>query len=120
MFARGRSEAKTGEGRKGKTGQRMKKIRIEKPSGKDLIFEGEQIARITNPAGVVMALWKTRGGKYVLVRTVKDDKRIEIYNSPKEATSLIIDTYRSAGKKLIRAAQSKDSDFKGLIEERIE
>jgi hypothetical protein len=120
MFARGRSEAKTGEGRKGKTGQRMKKIRIERPSGKDLIFEGEQIARITNPGGGAMALWKTRGGKYVLERTVENDKRIEIYNSAKEASSLIIDTYRSAGKKLIRAAQSKDRAFEGLTEERIE
>jgi hypothetical protein len=66
-----------------------------------------------------MALWKTRGGKYVLERTMEDDKKIEIYNSPKEATSLIIDAYRSAGKKLIRAAQSKNSAFEGLTEQRI-
>jgi hypothetical protein len=70
MFARGGSEAKIEEGRQGKVGQRIKETRIERPSGKDLIFEGEQIARTNNLAGVVIALWKTRGGKYVLERTV--------------------------------------------------
>ncbi len=62
MFARGGSEAKKEEGRQRKVGQRIEETRIERPSGKDLIFEGEQIDRIANPAGVVMALWKTRGG----------------------------------------------------------
>jgi hypothetical protein len=51
---------------------------------------------------------------------VGNDKKVEIYNSAKEASSLIIDTYRSAGKKLIKAAQSRDKAFEGLTEERIE
>ena len=56
----------------------------------------------------------------MLERTVGNDKRVEIYNSAKEASSLIIDTYRFAGKKLLRAAQSRDRVFEGLTEERIE
>ncbi|NIN00213.1 MAG: hypothetical protein GTO24_19690 [candidate division Zixibacteria bacterium] len=97
----------------------MEKIKIEIPSRKDLIFEGEQIARITDPLSGVMVLWKTKGGKYVLERRVGNDKRAEIYYSVKEA-SLIIDTYGAAGKKLIKAAQSKDKAFVGCTEERIE
>lgn len=119
MFARGGAEAKKEEERQGKVGQRIEETRIERPSGKDLIFEGKKIALITDPAGVVMALWKTRGGKYVLERTVGNDKRVEIYNSAKEASLLIIDSYRFAGKKLLRAAQSKNRVFEGLTEERI-
>ena len=97
----------------------MDKIKIEIPSKKDLIFEGEQIASITDPLSGVMVLWKTKGGKYVLEKTVGDDKKVEIYYSVKEA-SLIIDTYGSAGKRLIKAAQSKDKAFEGLTEEKIE
>ncbi|NIS60787.1 MAG: hypothetical protein GTO13_08840 [Proteobacteria bacterium] len=55
----------------------------------------------------------------MLERTVGDDKKVEIYYSVKEA-SLIIDTYGSAGKELIKAAQSKDKAFEGLTEEKIE
>jgi hypothetical protein len=98
----------------------MKKIKIEIPGGKDLLFEGEQIASINDHIGGMMALWRTKGGKYVLERMVGNDKKVEIYNSAKEASSLIIDTYRSAGKKLIKAAQSRDKAFEGLTEERIE
>jgi hypothetical protein len=97
----------------------MKKIRIEIPGGKDLLFEGEQIARINDHIGRMMALWRTKRSKYVLERTVGNDKKVEIYNSAKEASSLIMDTYRSAGKKLIKAAQSRDKAFEGLTEERI-
>ncbi len=97
----------------------MEKIKIEIPSRKDIIFEGEQIARTIDPLSGTMVLWKTKGGKYVLERTVGDDKKVEIYYSVKEA-SLIIDTYGSAGKELIKAAQSKDKAFEGLTEEKIE
>ncbi len=45
-----------------------------------------------------MALWKTEGGKYVLERMVGNDKKVEIYSSAKEASSLVMDTYGSAGK----------------------
>ncbi len=107
------------KGSHGTLGQRMEEIKIEIPSRKDIIFEGEQIARITDPFTGTMVLWKTKGGKYVLERTVGDDKKVEIYYSVKEA-SLIIDTYGSAGKKLIKAAQSKDKAFEGLTEEKIE
>ena len=106
--------------RQGNLKWRMKEIRIEVPRGKDLIFEGEQIASISDQIGGMMILWKTKGGKYVLERTVGNDKKVEIYNSAKEASSLILDTYRPAGKKLIKAAQSKDKAFEGLTEERIE
>ena len=98
----------------------MKKSKIEIPGGKDLLFEGEQIARTNDHIGAMMALWRTKGNKYVLERTVGNDKKVEIYNSAKEASSLIMDTYRSAGKKLIKAAQSRDKAFEGLTEERIE
>lgn len=98
----------------------MKEIKIEIPSKKDIIFEGEQIARITDPLIGTMVLWRTKGGKYVLERTVGEDKKVEIYYSVKEASSMIIDTYGSAGKKLIKVAQSKDKAFKGLTEEKIE
>jgi len=97
----------------------MKEIKIDIPNRKDLLFEGEQIASITDPIGGMMVLWKTKGGKYVVERTVGNDKKVEIYNSAKE-TSLIIEIHRSAGKKLIKAAQSKDKAFEGLTEERIE
>ena len=97
----------------------MKEIKIEIPSRKDLLFEGEQIASITDPVGAMMVLWKTKGGKYVLERTVGNDKRVEVYNSAKD-TSLIIDTYGLAGKNLIKAAQAKDKALEGLTEERIE
>ena len=97
----------------------MREIKIEIPSGKDLLFEGEQIANITDPVSGMMVLWKTKGGKYVLERTAGNDKKVEIYSSAKE-TSLIIETYRSAGKKLLKAAQSRDKAFIGLTEERIE
>ena len=97
----------------------MKEMKIEIPSGKDLIFEGEQISSINDPGSGMMALWKTKGGKYVLERMVGNDTKVEIYHSIKEASSLIIDIYRSAGKRLIKAAQSKDKALEGLIEERI-
>ncbi|NIN93083.1 hypothetical protein GTO36_08920, partial [bacterium] len=86
---------------------------------KDLIFEGEQISSINDPAGGMMVLWKTKGGKYVLERMLGNDKKVEIYHSAKGASSLIIDTYGSVGKRLIKAAQSKDKALEGLIEERI-
>ena len=98
----------------------MKEIKIEIPSGKDLFFEGEQIACVNDPVCGMMVFWKTKGGKYVLARTVGNDKKVEIYNSAKEATPLRIDIYRSVGKKLIKAAQAKDKAFEGLTEERIE
>jgi len=98
----------------------MKKIKIEIPGGKDLLFEGKQIARINDYIGGIMALWATKGNKHVLERTVGNDKKVEIYDSAKEVSSLIMDTYRSAGKKLIKAAQSRDKVFEGLTEERIE
>jgi len=94
-------------------------MKIEISSGKDLIFEGEQISIINDPVGGMMVLWKTKGGKYVLERTIGNDKKVEIYHSAKGASSLIIDTYRSAGKRLIKAASSKDKALEGLIEERI-
>ena len=98
----------------------MKEIKIEISSGKDLLFEGEQTAIMNDAIGEMMILWKTKGGKYVLERTVGNDKKVEIYNSAKEASSLMIDIYRSVGKKLIKAAQAKDKAFEGLTEERIE
>ena len=120
MYQDGRAGAKIEKGSQDKSRWRMEKINIEIPSGKDLLFEGEQIAIIDDPIGGMMILWKTKGGKYVLERTVGNDKKIEIYNSAKEASSLIIDVYSSAGKNLIKAAQSKDKAFEGLTEERIE
>jgi hypothetical protein len=39
-----------------------------------------------------MVLWKYKGGRYVLERTVGKDKKVEIYLSAKEVSSLIIDT----------------------------
>lgn len=119
MYEEGSKGAKTEKGSQDKLEQRMEKVKIEIPSRKDLIFEGEQIASITDPLSGVMVLWKTKGGKYVLEKTIGDDKKVEIYYSVKEA-SLIIDTYGSAGKKLIKAAQSKDKAFEGLTEEKIE
>jgi hypothetical protein len=119
VYEGGRERIKRGKGSQNKLGQRMEKIKIEIPSRKDLIFEGEEIASITDPVSGLMVLWKTKGGKYVLERTVGNDKKVEIYYSAKEA-SLIIDTYRSAGKNLIKAAQSKDKAFEGLTEEKIE
>lgn len=98
----------------------MKEIKIEISNGKDLLFEGEQMASLNDQFGGIMILWKTKGGKYVLERTVGNDKKVEIYNSAKEASSLIIDTYRSAGKNLIKAAQQKNKAFEGLTEQRIE
>jgi len=98
----------------------MKEMKIEIPSGKSLIFEGEQISSINDSVGGMMALWKTKGGKYVLERTVGNDKKVEIFNSAKEASSLMIDIYRSVGKKLIKAAQAKDKALEGLTEQRIE
>jgi hypothetical protein len=103
----------------GKLAERMKEIRVEIPSGKDFLFEGEQIARINDQIGGMMVLWRTKGGRYVMERTAGNDKEVEIYTSAKGAASLILDTYRSAGKKLIKAAQSKDKDFEGLTEQRI-
>jgi hypothetical protein len=98
----------------------MKTVKIDRPWDKDLIFEGEQIARTSNQVSGIMVLWRTKGGKYVLEITIGKEKKVEIYNSPKEASSLIIDIYGSAGKKLIKAAQSRDKAFEGLTEERIE
>lgn len=98
----------------------MKNIKIEIPGGKDLLFEGEQIARINDHIGGMMALWRTKGNKYVLERTVGNDKKVEIYNSAKEASSMIIEIYRSLGKMLIVAAKERDKAFEGLTEERIE
>lgn len=119
MCERGSEGTNGGEGSEDKLGQGMEKIKIEIPSKEDLIFEGEQIASIADPLSGVMVLWKTKGGKYVLERTMGDEKKVEIYYSVKE-TSLIIDTYGSAGKKLIKAAQSKDKAFEGLTEIKIE
>ena len=98
----------------------MKTVKIDRPRGKDLIFEGEQIARMSNQVSGIMVLWRTKGGKYVLESTIGKEKKVQIYNSPKEASSLILDTYTSVGKKLIKAAQSRDKAFQGLTEERIE
>lgn len=119
MYGEASERVERGRGGQDKLGQRMEKIKIEIPSRKDIIFEGEQIARIIDPLSGTMVLWKTKGGKYVLERTVGDDKKVEIYYSVKEA-SLIIDTHGSAGKELIKAAQSKDKAFEGLTEEKIE
>jgi len=98
----------------------MKEIKIEIPRRKDLFFKGEQIACVNDPVYGMVVFWKTKGGRYVLERTVRNDKKVEIYNSAKEASSLIIDIYRSAGKKLIKAAQAKDNAFEGLTEEKLE
>jgi len=98
----------------------MERTKTQIPSGKDLLFEGEQIATINAAVGEMMILRKKKGGKYVLERTVENEKKVEIYNSAKEASSFIINTYRSAGKPLIKAAQSKDKAFQGLTEKRIE
>jgi hypothetical protein len=119
VYEEGGERVERGKGSRDKLGQRMEKIKIEIPNRKDLIFEGEKIASITDPLSGTMVLWKTKGGKFVLERTVGDDKKVEIYYSVKEA-SLIIDTYGSAGKELIKVAQSKDKAFEGLTEEKIE
>ncbi len=96
----------------------MKKIKIEIPDGKDLVFEGEKIARAADRM-TELILWKTKGGKYVVERTTGKNKQGEIYNSAKDASS-VIDFYKSVGKELIKNAQSKDKAFEGLTEKRIE
>jgi len=100
-------------------GQRMKKIKIEIPDRKDLVFEGEQIVSAADPI-TELILWQTKGGKYVVEGKIGKNKDVQIYNSAKEASSMIIEIYRSLGKMLIVAAKERDKAFEGLTEERIE
>ena len=97
----------------------MKEIRIEIADRKDLVFEGEQIASAADPI-TELILWQTKGGKYVVEGKIGKNKDVQIYNSAKEASSMIIEIYRSLGKMLIVAAKERDKAFEGLTEERIE
>lgn len=100
----------------------MKKIKIRKQNGFDLMFTGEQIARIDGGLGVIAFLWKTKGGKYVFEIKVEHNKSIDVVvlNSAKDTVSWLIDKWGEGGKRLIKAAQSKDRAFEGLIEELVE
>jgi len=119
-------------------GKEMKKIRLQRDDKKDLVFEGVELAESSNrrfegPGQnryTTLTLYKTKGGKYVLLDEYRthwqgEDDRItaEVYDTVDDLLEELIGPDGEVSemkKELIRSAAAEDEAFQGVLDERID
>lgn len=118
--------------------QEMKKHRVTRDGQKDLEFEGVLLASTStqehqgpnNTRWNEAALYKTKGGKYVLHREYitrwqgeDGDETAEVYDTVEDLVANITDAdggISNMYKQLVEEAAEDDDAFKGVMVERIE